>query len=121
MTGHATASPHEALFFFHDKVIDGVRSGFWKYYRYVDRYIWPVPLDKPDTFLGRRVARYTYTDSRTGRTIHLIPTFPLLYDMRIDPGESYNIADRHPDDSSRLLTLIQRWEREFAANPRGWK
>lgn len=120
MTGRDTSSPHDALFFFHDKVIDGVRAGHWKYYRQIDRYVWPAPLDRPDTLAGRQVEQYTYTDPKTGRTIHVIPTFPLLYDMRLDPGESYNVAERYADDSRRLRGLIERWERDFTANPRGW-
>jgi arylsulfatase A len=121
MTGGEIASPHDALFFFHDKVIDGVRSGPWKYYRYADRYYWPVPLDKPSTLTGKRGQAYTYTDPRTGQTIHLLQSFPLLYDLRDDPGESYNVVDRHPDEDKRLRGLIERWEQDFFANPRGWK
>jgi arylsulfatase A len=121
MTGRETASPHDALLFFHDKVIDGVRSGPWKYYRYTDRYYWPVPLDKPSTLTGRQAQGYTYTDPKTGQTIQLLQGFPLLYDLRTDPGESYNVVDRHPDESKRLRGLIERWEQDFFANPRGWK
>jgi arylsulfatase A len=121
MTGHTTASPHDALFFFHDKVIDGVRAGPWKYYRYVNRYYWPVPFDEPSTLTGKRAQGYTYTDPKTGQTIHLLQDFPMLYDLRIDPNESYNVADRHPEERKRALGLIEDWERDFFANPRGWK
>jgi hypothetical protein len=51
----------------------------------------------------------------------LISDFPLLYDLRLDPGESYNVADRHPVESKRLLDSIERWEQDFFSNPRGWK
>ena len=121
MTGHDTVSPHDALFFFHDKVIDGVRAGPWKYYRYVNRYYWPVPYDEPSTLTGKRAAAYTYTDPKTGQTIHLLADFPMLYDLRIDPGESYNVATRHPEENRRLRGLIEAWERDFFTNPRGWK
>lgn len=121
MTGRETVSPHEALFFFHDKVIDGVRAGPWKYYRYVNRYYWPVPFDEPSTLTGKRAAAYTYTDPKTGRTIQLVSDFPMLYDLRIDPNESYNLAARHPDEERRLRGFIEAWERDFFANPRGWK
>ena len=121
MTGRDSNSPHDSLLFFHDKVIDGVRSGPWKYYRYVNRYYWPVPLDKPSTLAGKRGESYTYTDPKTGKTIRLMSGFPLLYDLRLDPNESYNVADRHPDESKRLRAAIERWEQDFFANPRGWK
>jgi arylsulfatase A len=121
MAGQNTTSPHDALFFFDDKVIDAVRSGPWKYYRSANRFYWPVPYDSPRTLAGQRAAAYTYTDPKTGKTIQLVSNFPMLYDLRIDRGESYNVADRHPDESARLRGFIERWEQDFVANPRGWK
>jgi arylsulfatase A-like enzyme len=121
MNGSSDAPPHDALLFFNDKVIDGARVGPWKYYRYVDRYYWPVPLDKPDSFPGQRLARYTYTDEKTGRTIQIVTDYPMLYDLRIDPDENYNVADRHPDVDREALGAIEAWEQDFFANPRGWK
>jgi len=121
MTSDGAGDPHEALLFFHDKVIDGARSGRWKYYRYVNRYVWPIPLDKPSTFAGKRAASYSYTDERSGKTIQLITKFPMLFDLSRDRGESYNVADRHPQEARRLRDLIEAWERDFFVNPRGWK
>jgi arylsulfatase A len=121
MSGRQSESPHDALLFFHDKVIEGVRAGTWKYYRYVNRYRWPIPMDSPSTFPGRREERYTYTDPKTGKTIRIMSGFPLLYDLSLDPDESYNVADRHPDESKRLLGHVEQWEQDFFRNPRGWK
>jgi uncharacterized sulfatase len=116
MSGTDTSDPHEALLFFDDKVVDGVRSGPWKYYRHVDRYYWPVPLDKPNTPVGKRVANYTYTDPATNRTVRLVADDPMLYDLRLDSGESYNVADR-PRRDRRLLSYIERWEQAFFRTP----
>jgi arylsulfatase A-like enzyme len=121
MSGTSTADPHEALLFFNDKVIAGVRGGPWKYYRYVNRYYWPAPMDSPGSLVGERVAKYGYTDPKTGKSIKLISNFPLLYDLRIDTAESYNVADRHPAEGRRLLNYIESWEQDYFANPRGWK
>jgi uncharacterized sulfatase len=121
MSGADAAGPHEALLFFQDKVIAGVRAGDWKYYRHVNRYYWPVPLDGPASFAGQSVARYTYTDETTGQTIRLIEDSPLLFDLRVDPAESYSVDDRHPAEARRLLGYIEAWEQDFFANPRGWK
>jgi uncharacterized sulfatase len=114
-------SPHEALLFFHDDAIEGVRSGPWKYYRAVHRFRWPVPLDAPSTLAGRTAAGHRYTDAASGRTAGLLQAFPLLYDLRTDPGESYDVSDRHPDVTGRLRGLVEAFERDLAANPRGWK
>lgn len=121
MTGTDPQGPHEALLFFNDKVIAGVRGGDWKYYRHVNRYYWPAPIDAPGSFVGRRLAEYTYTDPTTGQTIKLVDDSPLLYDLRLDPAESYNVADRQPAEAARLLDYIEAWERDFFANPRGWR
>jgi arylsulfatase A-like enzyme len=121
MSGQDPTPPHETLLFFDDKVIDGVRSGSWKYYRYVDRYYWPVPLDKPNSFAGKRVEAYSYADPRSGREIRLVADHPMLYDLRLDPGESYNVVARHPDVAAQIRGDLERWEQDFFANPRGWK
>ncbi|HXK65571.1 MAG TPA: hypothetical protein PK348_04835, partial [Spirochaetota bacterium] len=52
LTGKSKQSPHDALYFFHYREIEGIRSGRWKYIRYNNTRGWPVPLDKPDTFFG---------------------------------------------------------------------
>jgi uncharacterized sulfatase len=62
LTGRESASPHEALIFFNANVIDGVRSGRWKYYRTVHLYTWPIPLDKVSTLAGRWAHANVYTD-----------------------------------------------------------
>jgi arylsulfatase A-like enzyme len=121
MTGENPAPPHEALLFFDDKVIDGARAGAWKYYRYVDRYYWPVPLDKPNALAGRRLANYRYADEQAGRETRLYADHPMLYDLSLDPGESYNVVQRHPQVAQRMLGHVERWEQDYFTNPRGWK
>jgi arylsulfatase A-like enzyme len=121
LRGETGAGPHEALFFFNANVIDGVRAGRFKYYRFVNEYVWPTPLDKPNTWTGRFAADYRHTDPRTGRTASLLTRFPLLYDVVADADESYDLSDRHPEEARRLLALIEAWERDFRANPRGWR
>jgi arylsulfatase A-like enzyme len=121
LTGENPAPPHEALLFFDDKVIDGARAAHWKYYRNADRYYWPVPLDKPNALAGRRVANYKYVDERNGREARLYADHPMLYDLSLDPGEAYNVVERHPEVAQRMLDHIERWEQDYFTNPRGWK
>ena len=121
LTGARAESPHEALFFFNANVVDGARAGRWKYYRWVNLYTWPVPLDKPNTLAGRVAHGYTYTDPQTGETAKLVAHAPLLFDVAADVSESYNVVDRHPDEAARIHAAIERWEEDFFANPRGWR
>jgi uncharacterized sulfatase len=121
LSGVTGESPHEGLFFFNANVVDGVRAGRWKYYRFVNEYVWPTPLDKPNTLTGRFAIGYRHHDERTGRSVPLLTSFPLLYDVATDVDESYNVVERHPDEAARLLALIEAWERDFRANPRGWR
>ncbi len=119
--GRETRSPHQALFFFHDNVIDGVRSERWKYYRWVNLYTFPVPLDKVNTLMGRGAHSVILTDEKTGLSVPMITHDPLLFDVEADTNESYNVIERHPDQAARLHAAIEAWEREFFGNPRGWK
>lgn len=121
LTGAASASPHEALFFFHDKQLDGVRAGAWKYYRHVNRLCWPLPYDKPGTLPGEQTAGYVHADAKTGRSANLLDAGPMLYDLARDPGEAYDVAERRPDEAARLEALAAAWEAAFVANPRGWR
>ena len=87
----------------------------------MDRYYWPVPLDKPNSLAGQRLEEYKYADERTGRELRLYADHPMLYDVALDPGEAYNLAARQPDVSARMLGYIERWEQDWLKNPRGWK
>jgi arylsulfatase A-like enzyme len=121
LRGETSAGPHEALFFFNANVIDGVRSGRFKFYRHVNEYVWPTPLDKPNTWVGRFAADYRHHDAKTGRSAALLTRFPLLYDVVADADESYDISGSRPEETARLLGLVEAWERDFRANPRGWR
>ena len=119
LEGRTDESPHDALFFFNANVIDGARGGRFKYYRWVNQYRWPLPLDKVSTVGGREWEEKRYVDPKTGAVAP--PRMPLLFDLAADPGEAYNVVDSHPEEATRLRAAIERWEREFFANPRGWK
>ncbi len=121
LRGDSLQSPHEALYFFNANVVDGARSGPWKYYRWVNLYTWPIPLDKVSSVTGKVAHDYHYTDTQTGQTARLITHDPLLFDVTADTNESYNVIDRHPDEAARILAGIETWERDFFANPRGWR
>jgi arylsulfatase A-like enzyme len=121
MTSDDARPPHEALLFFHDKALDAVRAGPWKYYRHVNRFVWPLPYDKPGSWTGDRTAAYVYSDPKTGRNANLLGAGPMLYDLRIDPSESYNLADREAEQVKRLEARVARSEDEIRANPRGWR
>ena len=40
------------------------------------------------------------------------PPKPELFDLAVDPGEEANVADDHPDISSRMLTELETWFEE---------
>ncbi|MCC6642707.1 MAG: hypothetical protein IT386_16225, partial [Deltaproteobacteria bacterium] len=70
---------------------------------------------------GRVAHANTYTDPRNGVTVGRSAHDPLLFDVVADTNESYDLSDRHPDEAARLRAGIEAWERDFFANPRGWK
>jgi uncharacterized sulfatase len=107
LMGEEIDSPHEAIFFYHYDLLEGVRAGQWKYFRKLNRYVWPIPLDAatvPDK-LGK---------SQLGSR------WPLLYNLSVDPSESYNVIDTYPDIGQKLCTRLIEWEKESRKNPRGF-
>ena len=62
-----------------------------------------------------------HVDSKTGQTHAALGHDPLLFDVVSDPGESYDLTEHQPQEAARLRATAERWEREFFANPRGWK
>jgi uncharacterized sulfatase len=107
LTGRETRPPHEAIYFYHYDRLEGIRSGKWKYFRNINRYAWPVPLDTaalPDS-LGKK---------------QLGNRWPLLYDLELDPQESYNVINTYPDVAERLQGRMTAWEAAVSRNPRGF-
>ena len=107
LTKNGVGSPHEALFFYHFDQLEGVRAGKWKYIRRMSRYTWPVPLD------GRNLVDRFSRDQLGNR-------WPLLYNLELDPAESYNVIDRHPDVVEKLEAIMAEEEKAMKKNPGGW-
>jgi len=45
---------------------------------------------------------------------------PWLFDLSVDPQESYNVAMKYPAEAARLKAALEARDKEVAANPRGW-
>jgi arylsulfatase A len=91
LMGKADArSPHEAFYFYWGADLHAVRSGRWKLhlpheYRSLEA---PGSGGKPGEYVTK--------------TIELS-----LFDLQSDPGESVNVADRHPDVVKRLEQVAE--------------
>jgi len=46
---------------------------------------------------------------------------PWLFDLALDPGESYDASLRYPEEARRLGRLLADRRRQDAENPRGWR
>jgi len=107
VAGRKAKSPHDTLFFYHYEEVEGIRQGDWKYFRSINHYTWPQPVDKKSTFMGK-VAKGNFGD------------WPNLYRLDVDEGECYNQAERYPEVCQKMETSIEKWEQGIAKNPRGW-
>jgi len=108
LTGEQDQTPHDVFYFYHVHDLEGVRVGDWKYYREISHYVWPIPVDKPNTFLGK-----LYRDDFLG-------TWPNLYNLATDPGENYDLASRYPEKCDEMEKIMRDWSREIENNPGGW-
>jgi hypothetical protein len=104
LEGTSTSPPHDFLYLYHHGELEGVRSGDWKYFRSTSHYTWPMPTNKR---LG-------------GLANHTSGPLPLLYNLRTDPGEAYNLAPGHPEIVEEMETAMSAWESEMESNPLGF-
>ena len=93
ISGKAEAKcPHEALYFYWDCHLQAIRSGQWKLH-FPHQY--RTLNGKPGGKDGQPVP---YEQAET----------PLvLFDLATDPGETINVADKHPDVVERLKKLAE--------------
>jgi uncharacterized sulfatase len=109
------------LYFFHDDDVEAVRLGPWKYIDRNSHYVWPAPLDKPDTPGGKLLAGRDYRPPGASESVPTLGTWPLLYRLDRDPDEAYNIADSRPERARQLGEILEAWRSAFRENPRGWR
>jgi arylsulfatase A-like enzyme len=91
--------PHDAVYYHQLGVVRAVRSGRFKYH---DRHRvgFGNPMDWPVEFTVDRG--------------------PWLFDLALDPRESYDVSARHPEEARRLRGLLEERRREMETHPRGW-
>ena len=108
------------LLFFHDYDIEAIRVGNWKLIANNSHYVWPNPLDKNDSFIGRMAGSRDYRPKNSSVAVPTLGTWPLLYNLEIDPGEAYNLSKKSPEKKDSLQQQLEHWKSEFYDNPRGW-
>jgi arylsulfatase A len=91
-------SPHEAYFFYWERELQAVRSGRWK-------------LHLPHSYRslagapgGKDGKAAPYKPARTGL---------VLYDLEQDPGETADVADKHPEVVKQLEALADKERAEL--------
>jgi uncharacterized sulfatase len=120
-TDAQTGLGERPLFFFHDYDVEAMRVGPWKYIGRNSHYVWPAPLDKPDTPGGKLLTGRDYQPPGSAESVPTLGTWPLLYDLERDPGEAYNVAASHPDRVREFQQRLEAWRAAFQENPRGWR
>lgn len=120
-SGAAPDPAERPLYFFHDYDVEAVRVGPWKYVDRNSHYVWPAPLDKRDTPGGRLLAGRDYRPPGAAESVPTLGTWPLLYDLRRDPDEAYDVAASHPERVRDLRERLEAWRASLRENPRGWR
>jgi uncharacterized sulfatase len=90
----ASQSVHDALFFYDTRTLLAVHRGPWKYHR---RF---------------RTDNAGYFPLKQG---------PFLFNLEIDPNESYSLLESEPAVAAELVALLDEWDLHMAANLRGWR
>jgi len=79
-------SPHKALYFYKSKSLQAVRTQNWKY-------------------------RRKHTGYAT--TYRMVPKGPMLFDLKNDPDESYNVIDLYPEKAREMESLMKNFEKNM--------
>ncbi len=103
LTNSEAVSPHDALYFYHEDTLEGIRVGMYKYYRKINLYKYPAPINK--TLAGLAAGK--------------LGKWPLLYDLKTDPYENYDLSDNRPELVAKMETIMSLWEKQMADNPEG--
>jgi uncharacterized sulfatase len=90
-----------------------------------DRPVWFHQIGR---LVAVRVGRFKYHDRHpvvfgnpmNWRWAPWKPRGPWLFDLELDPEESYDVTARHPDVAARLAEMFAKRKAEMEANPRGW-
>jgi arylsulfatase A-like enzyme len=94
------AAPRGPIWFHQVGHLRAVRLGRFKYH---DRH--RVPFGNPPDFaLGVWASRG-----------------PWLFDLELDPEESYDVSERHPETFARMGEMLGSRLEEYSDNPRGWR
>jgi len=89
----AAPSPHDSLLFYNTRTLVALRHGPWKYYR-----------------------RYTTENSGYWP----LKQGPFLFDLSIDPNESYSLLESEPELGAELAAMFEARQAEMETNLRGW-
>ena len=108
------------FYFFHEYTVEAMRQGKWKYINDTNHYVWPVPMDKTNNLTGEILSSRDYYPPDGSDPVPTMGTWPLLYDMQLDPGESYNVTQHQPQVTARLAQSLSAWQKQFLEDPRGW-
>lgn len=109
-----------SLYFFHEYTVEAMRQGKWKYINDTNHYVWPVPMDKASNLTGKILSSRDYYPQDGADPVPTLGTWPLLYDMHLDPSESYNVAKHQQQVTARLGKSLSVWQKQFLEDPRGW-
>jgi arylsulfatase A len=89
----ASPTPHDMLYFYDTRTLVAVRHQHWKYHR---RF---------------RTENAGYFPLKQG---------PFLFDLEIDPNESYSLVESEPQIAAELDEMLDAWDAQMTANLRGW-
>ena len=95
MKGDSEASPrHEIYYYYQQNSLEGVQRDYWKL----------VLHHRTQSYEGLEPGK----DGWPGPTKQIEITENLLFDLRRDPGERYNVAEYYPEKVTELLELADK-------------
>ncbi len=107
LTGERSDEPHDYLYWRAGPTA-AIRDDHWKLILYNKTALTRRDL-RPDGGLEPPAEGWS-ADSPHGQLV-------LLYDLSADPGETTNLAERHPEVVARLKTAYAKWAKDLPSRP----
>lgn len=108
-----TYDRNRPIYYYHLNELEGIRVDKWKYIHNINCYMYPAPINRPQTFSGKM--------GLSRRPLAPLGEWPYLYNLDLDPFENYNTIKTHPKRGDVLLTMMRQWHEGMKKNIRGWQ
>ena len=74
-------------------------------------------MDKQNTFFGKLAAGHDYRPQGSAESVPTMASWPILYNMSLDKGESYNLIKKYSEIGKEMLSQLEKLKFNYIYKP----